>query len=118
MNQTAPTGEGAGSPPNTPPQMASITAEEANAAQRAAYDRARAAAHAPRDVSSKKGLLYAYIGMAISVIILTVAGGIISGGSGALIGFISGIVIVLIGSVPIWMASRSYERERKTGRRL
>jgi uncharacterized membrane protein YdjX (TVP38/TMEM64 family) len=98
--------------------MASQSADEANAAQRAAYERARSAAHAPRDVSSKKGLLYAYIGMAIAVAILTIAGGIISGASGAIIGFISGIVIVLIGSVPIWMASRSYERERKTGRHL
>jgi membrane associated rhomboid family serine protease len=110
---TPPTGEDA-----PPPMMASRTAEEANAAQRAAYDRARAAAHAPRDVSSKKGLLYAYIGMAIAVVVLTVAGGIISGASGALIGFIAGIVIVLIGSVPVWMASRSYANERKTGRRL
>jgi uncharacterized membrane protein YdjX (TVP38/TMEM64 family) len=98
--------------------MAEQTAEDASAAQRAAYERARSAAHAPRDVSSKKGLLYAYLGMAVSVVILAVAGGIISGVSGALIGLISGIVIVLIGSVPIWMASRSYERERKTGRRL
>ncbi|MFG0292230.1 MAG: hypothetical protein ACF8MJ_03645 [Phycisphaerales bacterium JB050] len=118
MNQTAPDGESAAAQPNTPPQMASITAEDANAAQRAAYDRARSAAHAPRDVSSKKGLIYAYIGMAFSVLILAIAGGILSGISGALIGFIAGIVIVLIGSVPIWMASRSYERERQTGRRL
>lgn len=101
-----------------PPMMASRSAEEASAAQRAAYDRARAAAHAPRDVSSKKGLLYAYVGMAVAVVVLTVAGGIISGVSGALIGFISGVVIVLIGSVPVWMASRSYANERKTGRRL
>ena len=101
-----------------PPMMAPQSTEETNAAQRAAYERARAAAHAPRDVSSKKGLMYAYIGMAVAVVILTVAGGIISGMSGALIGFISGVVIVLIGSVPVWMASRSYANERKTGKHL
>ncbi len=105
----------------TPPQkplMADRTAEEANAAQREAYERARRAAHAPRSVSSKKGLIYAYSGMAAAVVVLTVAGAILSGTSGALIGFISGIIIILIGSVPIWMASGSYHQERKTGRRL
>lgn len=98
--------------------MAEQTAEEANAAQREAYERARLAAHAPRSVSSKKGLIYAYSGMAAAVVVLTVVGAILSGASGALIGFISGIIIILIGSVPIWLASGSYHQERKTGRRL
>jgi len=98
--------------------MAERTAEQANTAQREAYERARLAAHAPRSVSSKKSLIYAYSGMAVAVVVLTVAGAILSGASGAIIGFISGVIIILIGSVPIWMASGSYHQERKTGRRL
>jgi len=100
------------------PLMAERTAEDANAAQREAYERARRAAHAPRSVSSKKGLIYAYAGMGFAVVVLIIAGAILSGTSGALIGLIAGIIIILIGSVPIWMASGSYHQERKTGRRL
>lgn len=106
--------------PNAPqkPLMAERTADEANAAQREAYERARRAAHAPRSVSSKKSLLYAYIAMALSVIVLMIVGAVLSGVSGAIIGLVGGIIIVGIGGIPIWLASGSYHQERKTGRRL
>jgi hypothetical protein len=105
-------------PPPTPPEMSVDTAAEVTAAQREAYERARRAAHAPRSASSKKGLLYAYLGMAVAVVVLVVAGALISGFQGAMLGFVGGIIIVAVGSVPIWMAVGSYNRERKTGRRL
>lgn len=76
------------------------------------------AAHAPRDASTKRGLVIAYIGMAVSVVVLVVAGALINGTGGAIFGFFLGVFIMLVGSVPIWMASRSYNREIKTGRRL
>jgi len=82
------------------------------AKRRLALEAARAA-HAPRSTVSKKvaGIAYGFI--IGSIVLVTVIGFFISGGSGALFAFLISLGAVVVGGVPIWLANRSQARERE-----
>lgn len=76
-----------------------------------AFERAKAAAHAPRDSASGGAKIIAIVLMAISSIGVIVAGYIFDGGFGAFIGLVLAVGIVGIGGTAVWMAEHSHKKE-------
>ncbi len=78
-----------------------------------AYERARAAAHAPRDSATKTSKAIAFGVLAAVSVLLIIAGAIIDGPIGALIGFTLAAGITGIGGTAVWMAEHSHRKEIK-----
>jgi len=78
-----------------------------------AFERAKQAAHAPRDSASSKSKLIALGLMAFVSLILIVAGALIDGIIGAIIGVVLSVGIIGIGGTAVWMADASHRKETR-----
>ena len=76
-----------------------------------AFERAKAAAHAPRDSATGATKLIAWILMIVSSIGVVVAGYAVDGMLGAFIGLVLAVGIIAIGGTAVWMADHSHKKE-------
>jgi hypothetical protein len=76
-----------------------------------AFERAKAAAHAPRDSATATTKLIAWILMIVASIGVIAAGAIVDGALGAFIGFVLAVGIIGIGGTAVWMADHSHKKE-------
>lgn len=77
------------------------------------FERAKQAAHAPKDSASSKSKLIALGLMAFVSLILVVAGALIDGIIGAIIGVVLSVGIIGIGGTAVWMADASHRKETR-----
>ena len=112
MSDERPTGDGAGGAGSHGEGTERVRGLDDDAKRRAAMEAARAA-HAPRSTVSKKVAGIAYGVIVGSVVLVTVAGYLISGANGAIFAFLISLGAVVVGGVPIWLANRSQAKERE-----